>query len=242
MIKTRTRLDRFLASALSLSKQQTKLLLAQQSVLVDQILCTDGGQIIDRFSEITVAGQSLSARTPIYWMLHKPRGVVSATLDATYPTVIDCIEHPQKAELHLVGRLDILSTGLVLLTNDGRFSRALTAPKNAIEKHYAVTLSHPIEDHYIQDFADGMYFAYEDLHTAPATLIPQSKTSAIVILQEGRYHHIKRLFGRYQNEVLSLHRFRIGSLLLDPTLAPGQSRALTQEELTALTSSFQDNV
>jgi 16S rRNA pseudouridine516 synthase len=134
-------------------------------------------------------------------------------------------------DLHIVGRLDLHSSGLLLLTNDGDWSRALMSPENKVAKVYEVTVEHPINGECIQAFANGMYFSYEDIITKPAQLEKLSECVAKVTLEEGRYHQIKRMFGRFRNPVLALHRVSIGEIELDADLAPGEYRALRKNEV-----------
>ena len=164
-------------------------------------------------------------------MLHKPIGIVCATKDSKHTTVIELLDRADKADFHIVGRLDLNTSGLVLLTNDGLWSRQLTSPNSDVEKCYHVTLQQPLTEAYSPAFAQGMYFAYEDITTRPATIKILSEFEAEVRLVEGKYHQIKRMFGRFQNKVVKLHRFAIGQIVLDPTLMPGQSRLLTKAEI-----------
>jgi 16S rRNA pseudouridine516 synthase len=148
--------------------------------------------------------------------------------------VIDLLDHPDRHRLHIVGRLDLNSSGLLLLTNDGRWSRQLTEPQNKVAKVYRVTLANPIRPEqisdYVEAFTQGMYFPFENITTRPAGLNVLSEYVAEVTLEEGRYHQIKRMFGRFRNPVVGLHRLAIGSVILDDALMPGESRELTVEE------------
>ena len=165
-------------------------------------------------------------------MMHKPTGVVSATRDDRHKTVIDLLDRADRSELHITGRLDFNSSGLLLLTNDGRWSRQLSSPQSNISKLYRVTLERPLTTDYIQAFAAGMYFEYEGIKTQPAGLRIIDDCVAEVSLVEGRYHQIKRMFGRCGNRVLRLHRIAVGSLALDAALRAGQSRDLSAAEVT----------
>lgn len=234
MITSRTRLDRFLSQALKMKRGDVRLLIAQSRVEVDGLKASAIHQVVDRFSLVTVDGRRLNDLGARYVMLNKPKGVVSATKDEQHTTVIDLLPEDQRAGLHIVGRLDFNSTGLVLLTNDGRWSRALTQPETKVPKIYRVEVAKPITDECIQGFCDGMHFPFEDIVTRPAILNRLAPKVAEVILEEGRYHQIKRMFGRYDNKVVELHRDSIGSLRLDPVLEPGESRALLPDEIEAL--------
>lgn len=228
------RLDRFISKRTGIKRSEVRLILAQGRVSVDGGVASDIAQPIGRFSHVTLDGQVLQARQPVYLMMNKPAGVVSATTDQKHQTVIGLLDRDDRHELHIAGRLDFNSTGLILLSNDGAWSRRLSLPERAIPKVYTVTVAQPLGIEYVEAFATGMYFAYEGITTRPAKLTLLSERVAQVSLTEGRYHQIKRMFGRFQNEVLALHRQRIGGLELDPRLAPGQSRELTATEVLAL--------
>ncbi|WP_287815474.1 16S rRNA pseudouridine(516) synthase, partial [Pseudomonas sp.] len=176
--------------------------------------------------------QVLQAGRPArYFMLHKPMGCVSATVDAQHPTVLDLLDEPDKHELHLAGRLDYNTSGLMLITNDGQWSRRLTQPQTKLGKVYYVETEQVIDQRYVDTFAQGIYFSFEDLTTQPAELVVLGPHSARLTIVEGRYHQVKRMFGHFQNKVLRLHREQMGPLTLDPELSPGQYRALTAEEI-----------
>ena len=234
MQSTRTRLDRFIRARTGIHRRDIRSVLAQGRVTVNGQVATGISQVIDQFSRVLLDNQLLQARTPTYVMLHKPAGVVSATSDEQHKTVIDLLDRPDRHSLHIAGRLDFNSTGLLLLTNDGRWSRGLSAPENEVGKRYRVSLENPIGDDYIQAFAQGLYFAYEGIMTRPAQLRVIDTHTAEICLVEGRYHQIKRMFGRFDNPVIQLHRTAIGELELDPALLPGQSRDLTETELKNL--------
>jgi len=227
----RGRLDKFISKQLSISRRDVRLMLAQQRVSVDGVIANDIGQQVDKFSLIELDDEILQKQRPSYLMLNKPIGVVSATKDDKHQTVIDLIKVPEKNSLHIVGRLDLNTSGLVLLTNDSRWSQRLTLPESKVEKIYQVTLDKSLTEDYIEAFARGMYFAFEDINTKPAKLEIISEFVAKVTLVEGRYHQIKRMFGRFSNKVIKLHRQQIGNLPLDTCLQVGQSRPLTLEEV-----------
>ena len=238
MHSRRTRLDRFISEHSGINKRDVRLLLAQGRVQVDGANAASIHQAVDQFSHVVFDGQVLQSDRPVYVMLHKPVGVVSATKDDKHRTVIDLLDRPDRHQLHIVGRLDLNSSGLLLLTNDGRWSRQLTSPENEVTKVYRVTLANPIStdrvDDYVEAFAQGMYFPFEDITTRPAGLRVISEHVAEVTLEEGRYHQIKRMFGRFRNPVIGLHRRAIGALDLDETLLPGQSRELSEQEAGVL--------
>jgi len=217
------RVDKFIAQQLGCKKRDVQLLLAQEQILVNGEICRDGDALIGQFCTVQVQQQILRKQAPIYLMLHKPDGVLSATKDEQHQTVMDLLP-AQYASLHIAGRLDLHSTGLLLLTNDGQWSRQITQPDTKLPKHYMVTVANPITQEQVDGFAQGIYFAFEDLTTAPAQLNITTATTAKVILKQGRYHQIKRMFGHYRNPVLSIHRTQIGHIKLPVSLAAGEYR------------------
>ena len=205
-------------------------MLAQGRVCVNGKPATDMNQLIQQFTHITLDNKVLRANKPVYLMMNKPAGVVSATRDDKHKTVVDLLGRTDRESLHIVGRLDYNSSGLLLLTNDGHWSRELMSPEKKVTKLYRVKLEKPLTHEMVGAFAQGMYFAYEGITTRPAKLRLISQYVAEVSLVEGKYHQIKRMFGRFQNTVLELQRVAIGKLSLDPALSPGQCRELTTLE------------
>ncbi len=235
---SRSRLDRFISKHCNINKKAVRLLLAQKRVIVNGTVARDIAQPVDTFSNIIVNEQVIQANKVRCIMLHKPIGVVCATKDDKHKTVLDLLnldEYPDKENLHIVGRLDLNTSGLVLLTNDSRWSECLMNPEKKIEKCYLVRLANPLSNDYVTAFEEGMYFGYEDIKTKPARLEILSDYQARVYLIEGRYHQIKRMFGRFRNPVLALHRQAVGQLFLDESLSVGNSRLLTSLEVENIT-------
>ena len=226
------RVDRFLSNLPQFNRQQARLLLIEKRVRVDGQIVSDPHHDIREFSRIELDEHVLQAGKPArYFMLHKPPGCVSATQDPEHPTVLDLLNEDDKHDLHIAGRLDFNTSGLMLITNDGHWSRHLTQPQTKLPKVYYVETEQDITDAYITRFEQGVYFAYEDLTTLPATLELLGPRSARLSIVEGRYHQVKRMFGYFDNKVVRLHRESIGPLMLDSRLAPGEYRALTSEEI-----------
>ncbi|MHC6224287.1 pseudouridine synthase [Pseudomonas sp. X10] len=229
------RLDRFLGNLPCYNRQQVRLLLVERRVHVDGQVVADPRMEVRAFSRIEVDGQLLQAGRPArYLMLHKPAGCVSATQDPQHRTVLDLLPADQRDDLHIAGRLDYNTTGLMLLTNDGQWSRRLTQPRTKLPKIYYVETEDEIGAHCIDKFREGFYFAFEDLTTLPADLTLLGPRQARLSIVEGRYHQVKRMFGHFDNKVLRLHRESMGPLVLDPRLAPGEFRALSEEEIAAV--------
>jgi 16S rRNA pseudouridine516 synthase len=228
------RLDRFLSNLPRFNRQDARQLLASGRIRLDGQPCRDGHSDVRIFSRVELDGEVLQAgKAARYFMLHKPVGVVSATEHPEHRTVLDLLDEPDKHELHLAGRLDLNTSGLLLLTNDGQWSRRVTAPTGKQPKVYLVDTEDPIDPACVEAFADGLYFRFEDLVTRPAELLILAPRHARLTLYEGRYHQVKRMFGHFQNKVVGLHRISMGTIQLDELLSPGQYRALTADEIAS---------
>jgi len=231
------KLDRLLAKHESMGRNRARARILSGQARVEGVETRRFDHEVDRFTKVELDG--IVVQEPerlLQVMLHKPIGVVSATSDAEHTTVIDLIDDPDRDTLHLVGRLDRNTSGLVLLTNDGRWSKVLMDPARKVPKVYRVQTRDPIPDEAVAAFAEGFYFHTEDLVTKPAKLEIISECEARLTLHEGRYHQIKRMFHRIDNRVTGLHREQIGGLALPDDLAPGEWRILTKEEAAACAS------
>jgi 16S rRNA pseudouridine516 synthase len=217
------RLDHYIAKRLQISERDSRLRIASGEFQVDGSVTTDLRIEITRFQEVAAGGKRLqTAIPPLYIALHKPPGILSATRDPEHTTVIDLIDHPDKDTLHLAGRLDRSSTGLILLTNDGAWSESLSHPDSKVAKTYLVETDRPIPESAPVKFAEGFPFLSEGITTRPASLDLLGPTTALVTLYEGRWHQIKRMFHRLDGiRLRSLHRQSIGPYDLDG-LAPGE--------------------
>ena len=229
------KLDRLIARHRSLGRTAAHRIIAARRASVDGVVTTNGQHEVDRFMRVDLDGEIIQRPgRAIYIMLSKPVGVLSATVDPQHPTVIDLIDDPGKASLHIAGRLDLSTSGLVLLTNDGRWSKRITDPQYKMAKVYRVETSEPISPDSGHAFAAGFHFHTEDITTLPADLEITGTHTARLSLMEGRYHQVKRMFHRVGNRVVKLHRESIGGITLPATLAPGDWRHLTAEEIASV--------
>jgi len=221
------KLDRLLAKHASMGRTAARHHIAGHRVRVNGCIVSRHDQEVDRFDQVELEQETIQhAERRIRLMLHKPVGIVSATVDAGHRTVIDLIDDPDKHTLHLVGRLDRGTSGLILLTNDGTWSKRLMDPAHKVAKVYLVETRDPIPAEAVAAFGAGFYFHTEDLTTMPADLEILGERRARLTLHEGRYHQVKRMFHRIGNLVTALHRESVGPYLLPPDLAPGQWRPL----------------
>lgn len=229
------KLSRILSNRDGISRKHANALIAAGRVTVDGCVCRESAREVDRFTEVALDGTPMqTAQTARYLMLHKPAGYLSATVDAVHPTVLDLIEPNLHPDLHIAGRLDRASTGLLILTNDGIWSRQLTEPRVKIPKVYRVSTAVPISDETEERFRQGIWFEYEQLHTSPAGLERLGEREARVTIYEGRYHQVKRMFHAVGNRVTRLHREQMGHLRLSRELTPGASRPLTTGEVASV--------
>ncbi len=215
------KLSRFLYHHTSHGKNDVRRILAAGRVTVDGKVERDSQSDIGDFTQVTLDDLVLRDTSAVYLMLNKPAGYLSATVDDEHRTVMELIDTPET--LHIAGRLDRASTGLLILTNDGKWSRRLTEPKEGVPKVYEVTTAEPITAETVMRFQQGIYFAYEDLTTQPAELQILSAQRAQITIYEGRYHQVKRMFHAVGNRITSLHRLSMGAIQLDESLTPGQS-------------------
>ncbi len=228
------RLDKYLSQATGLPRSLIKRQIKCKNVEVNGQVIQDHGYKVLADDQVLLEGREIMAPGPKYLMLNKPQGTICATEDSEHPTVIDLLELESVRDLHPAGRLDIDTTGLVLITNDGQWSHRVTSPKHRCDKVYFVTTAEPITDDYPEQFTNGIELRNEEKLTLPAKLEILSDTHARVTLQEGRYHQVKRMFAALGNKVIGLHRHQVGEIALDDALEPGEFRFLTEQEVASI--------
>ena len=233
------RLDKFVAHASGLSRKRVLIALRGGRVELNGEVVKKGALQVGDDDRVTLDGEALAARRAQYLMLHKPAGVTSTAGDAPGRNVLDLIDDPQRARLHLAGRLDRDATGLLLLSDDGAWSHRVTAPRSHCIKVYRVELAVPLQPGAEALFASGLMLNGEDHPTLPAGLLRESETCVRVALREGRYHQVKRMFAALGNRVTALHRESVGGLALGD-LAPGDYRELSAAERAAVFESHPD--
>lgn len=228
------RLDKFISHITDHSRKAVKLLLREGQVKVDGIVVRDPGLHIGPAHTVMVGDIRLNSTGPRYFMLNKPAGYVCATRDGQHPVVLDLLDEPNKDKLQIAGRLDIDTTGLVLITDDGRWNHAVTSPRRKCHKVYYVETADDISPDTGRRFAKGILLDGEKRRTRPAALELLFTNEARLIIHEGKYHQVKRMFGSVGNRVTALHREAIGGIVLDPDLAAGAYRALSTEEVASV--------
>ena len=230
------RLDKFLSKATELSRKDCKKILHAGEVTVNGEVVKDSSLHIDEVGDdIEWAGEPLSvAMGNRYLLLYKPEGFECTLKPKEWPIVTDLIDVPQLGSLRIAGRLDVDTTGALLLSDDGGFLHRVTSPKHHVAKVYELTLADPMTEAQqafaIKELAKGIMLEDEYDKTKPAELSFSDATHAKLVLTEGKYHQVKRMMGYFGNKVIELHRASIGNITL-AGLEKGESRFLTTEEI-----------
>lgn len=227
------RLDRFLSESTGLTRSVAKKALHRGEVTIDGEVVKKGDlQITEQ--EVRLAGQLLGKPAARYLLLHKPAGYISATQDEVHPCVLQLLPPELCRGIQCAGRLDVDTTGLLLLTDDGQWSHRLRSPKKACNKVYQVDLIEPLADGVAAQFAEGIMLHGEDKPTLPAQLETVTSTRVLLTIHEGKYHQVKRMFAAVGNHVVGLHRLQVGDILLNDDLAEGEWRHLSAAEVASI--------
>lgn len=228
------RIDKIIATQTEYSRKDVKKLVLQKRVKLNgELVFKSDVKINEDKDIITIDGNKINIVENIYLILNKPAGYISATEDRTQKTVLDLIDNKYShRELFPAGRLDKDTTGMMIITDDGIFAHNILAPKKHISKTYEVEIDIPVTEKMVKDFEEGIEL--NDGTCKRAILQITGKYTAIVVLTEGRYHQIKRMFGCFGAKVTKLHRIAMGELKLPKDLNEGESRELLKEEIDLL--------
>lgn len=238
-MKRSERLDKIVSSVLQCGRKEAGKLIRSGEVFVDSAVVKDpAAKVVPNESKILAGGKELCFKKNIYIMMNKPKGVVSSTEDGDV-TVIDILP-PEliRRGLFPAGRLDKDTTGFVLITDDGDFAHRMLSPRSHVDKEYEVTLAEPLVDGAEEKFRQGLTLGdgYCCLPAETYCIDGGERLRFKIVLHEGKYHQIKRMFASCGNKVVSLHRNGIGGVKLDVSLEPGESRELTPDELEKIKS------
>ena len=237
MVKTE-RLDKYIASRGLSTRSEVKLMLKRGEVTVNGKVVSDPALKVADDDVVTVNGKRISSSRYTYIMLNKPRGVVSASNDKRDKTVVDILpDELKRKNLFPAGRLDKDTTGFCLVTDDGDFAHSILSPARHVTKTYIARLSQPIDyEKAKKGFSDGVVLADGTvlLSAVLALLEDSDKPVFKVVIKEGKYHQIKRMFASFGATVIELDRVAIGGLPLDATLDRGEARLITENELKAI--------
>ncbi|MFL0797648.1 MAG: 16S rRNA pseudouridine(516) synthase RsuA [Cellvibrionaceae bacterium] len=228
------RLDKFISNSTGISRSNVKKLLKAGAITINRDEAKDPAYHVQDYDEVLLDGEPVQTPAPRYFMLNKPVGYVSALKDGNHATVMELIDEPLKDKLRIVGRLDIDTTGLLLITDDGQWLHRITSPKHDCSKRYYALTANDIDPNAVDKFAKGILLEGERNSTKPASLEIIYSNEARLTISEGKYHQVKRMFAATGNRVEELHREAIGAIELDPELEPGEYRPLTQAEIESV--------
>ncbi len=225
------------------TRRECAALVAQGAVCIDGVICTDPvREFVPENLAFAVSGQSWIYRAKAYLMLHKPAGTECSHRPSMWPSVYSLLPAPLRlrpvkgaqAGVQAVGRLDQDTTGLLLLTDDGKLIHRLNSPRAHVPKVYEITTAMPVDADQLQCLRAGVVL-HEESSPVRAAACESPGTHALrLTLMEGKYHQVKRMVAAAGNHVVALHRSRYGKLALPADLAPGQFRWLTKDELAGL--------
>jgi 16S rRNA pseudouridine516 synthase len=225
------RLDKFVCKSTELDRKEAVRLINAGQVLVNgQVTQYEATQVHEN-NQIFLNNELLKARLFRYILIHKPPNTICSNVDEAYPSIFNCLNLDNVSELHVAGRLDADTTGLVLVTDDGRWSFSIIRPSQQCKKVYRVGLSRVITKDVIGRFARGIELQGESRLTLPAALEIVSAKSVILTINEGKFHQVKRMFSAVGNRVVSLHREQIGDICLDVEV--GEWRYLNDSEVNS---------
>jgi 16S rRNA pseudouridine516 synthase len=239
------RLDKILSNFGYGTRREIKQAVREGAVKVDGKTASDSGMHIDPGSSIIeINGEILNYREFIYLMMNKPAGVISATFDNKLKTVVDILPDEYGCfDLFPVGRLDIDTEGLLVLTNDGRLAHELLAPKKHVPKRYYALIDGRVTEADVLKFKEGIVLddGYKTLPSALELFHSGESSEVEVVIYEGKFHQVKRMFEAVGKEVKYLRRLKMGNLKLDDSLEPGGCREMSQDEVAALKESVAGN-
>ena len=228
------RLDKYISNATDLSRTEVKRLIKAGQVTVDDIIVANSAQKITDDQTVAIEGSTIQLASHRYFMMNKPAGVVSASKDRYNPTALELIYEHRNEQLQIAGRLDIDTTGLLLITDDGQWNHRVTSPKKDCKKRYLVELQNPVGKDYQKRLEAGIALEGEKRRCLPASMEVIDDHHIYLSICEGKYHQVKRMITTLGNEVVSLHRLQIGEIQLDPQLEPGDYRPLSDAEVASI--------
>lgn len=227
------RLDKILSHLNYGTRKEVKKLIKDKAVKINGEIVKSADLKVDtEKDEIEVLGEKIRYEKFIYIMLNKPDGVVSATFDPKLTTVIDLMPEYRKMDVFPVGRLDIDTEGLLIISNDGVLAHNLLSPSKHVDKKYYVKFSGEFKEEYIKAVEQGLEI--DDYVTKSGKLEQISDNEAHITIHEGKYHQVKKMFEKLNMHVEYLKRVEFKNLKLDETLAPGEYRLLTMDEIEDL--------
>ncbi|WP_426370536.1 pseudouridine synthase [Pseudocolwellia sp. HL-MZ7] len=224
------RIDKFICKSTELTRNEAKKVLKIGDVKVNGEVVKNAATQVHENNTVDIDGQILTPRTSRYIMVHKPLDTICSNIDEVYPSILNYVEVDKAFDLHIAGRLDADTTGLVIVTDDGRWSHNIISPNKECPKTYRVWLRNPIDKSAIERFKVGVQLQGEDGLTKPGILEIIEEQEVLLTITEGKYHQVKRMFAAIGNKVVGLHRESIGIVEL-ADLPLGEWRYLTEGEV-----------
>ncbi|MDO6619756.1 MULTISPECIES: 16S rRNA pseudouridine(516) synthase RsuA [unclassified Shewanella] len=228
------RLDKFICESTELTRSLAKRVIKSGEVTCNGDVVKDASFKVKDDTEVCIEGRQIKIVGERYIMMHKPVDTICSTIDEEYQSVLGLMDIEKVDTLHIAGRLDVDTTGLVLITSDGQWSHKITSPKKDCGKRYLIEAAASLDPALVETFAEGIQLKSEDGLTKPALLEIIDEYHARLTISEGKYHQVKRMFAAVGNRVVNLHREAVGEIELDADLEEGEWRFLTDAEIASI--------
>ncbi|WP_022941642.1 pseudouridine synthase [Psychromonas hadalis] len=228
------RLDKYICESTPMTRSQAKKVISQGRIKSGDKVVRSSAYKTKEDEVISFDDNIISVRGLRYIMLNKPQDFICSNVDEQLPSLFNLIDVEKKDQLFIAGRLDADTTGLALITDDGKWSHKVTSPRNKCKKRYRVGLDAVISDEAIAQLKEGVQLNNEPQPCLPAEVEVISETEIVLTISEGKYHQVKRMFAAVGNLVVELHREQIGGIELDASLELGEWRYLTTAEVKSI--------
>ncbi|MBB1396961.1 16S rRNA pseudouridine(516) synthase RsuA [Pseudoalteromonas sp. SG44-8] len=226
------RLDKFISHLAETPRTKARAGIKRKDASVNGEVISAYDHPITATDNVLWQGKPLAFLGKRYYMLNKPVGYVCANSDELHPTVFDLLDEPNMSDFHVAGRLDLDTTGLVIITNDGDWSHKITSPKHNKFKTYLIETQEPLTDDALEKIRQGVQLHNEKELTRPAIAEQLATYRMRLSICEGKYHQVKRMLAAVGNKVVELHREKVANIELDEALASGEYRLLSAAEIT----------
>ncbi|MBB1309624.1 16S rRNA pseudouridine(516) synthase RsuA [Pseudoalteromonas sp. SR41-8] len=226
------RLDKFISHLAETPRTKARAGIKRKDASVNGEVISAYDHPITATDNVLWQGKPLVFLGKRYYMLNKPVGYVCANSDELHPTVFDLLDEPNMSDFHVAGRLDLDTTGLVIITNDGDWSHKITSPKHNKFKTYLIETQEPLTDDTLEKLRQGVQLHNEKELTRPAIAEQLATYRMRLSICEGKYHQVKRMLAAVGNKVVELHREKVANIELDEALASGEYRLLSAAEIT----------
>ncbi len=224
------RLDFYVSHTLGLSRKEAKTLISRGKITVNGKEIKKANHTVVAEDDVLYGDEALPWPREKYFVMNKPMGYVCATEDGEHPVVLDLVAQSDQKDLRVVGRLDLDTTGLLLLSTDGQWLHRITSPRHECSKQYRVWTADPVSDLALTELCEGVQLNNENGKTKAVEALRVDDKEILLTITEGKYHQVKRMLAATGNRVVALHREKIATLTLDG-LEEGAYRSLTDAEV-----------